>query len=63
MNKLEDFTVGSEWTDGQGVILKFSHIDSSGLYFTSDQEHPYIVNSEGFIGFGFSVKGFKKVSN
>jgi len=61
MNKLEDFTVGSEWVTGRGTKVIFSHGNLDVMWFTSEQEHPYMVNSEGFIGFEFAWEDFSPV--
>lgn len=63
MNKLEDFTEGSEWMSESGCKLKFHSFDReyNVPLFTCDEEHPYRVEENGTIGFVFMWRIFEKV--
>lgn len=71
MNKLEDFTEGSEWVTQIGIKLKFHSFDRHGEtpLFTCDEKHPYSIFNEndlepvGTIGFYTTWTGFTKIES
>ncbi len=62
MNRLEDFTEGSEWITSCGFKLKFHSFDKSyGLpLFTCDDDHHFISERDGTISFMHMWKHFKR---
>ena len=64
MNKLEDFTEGSEWVTVTRKRLQFRSIHQDKqipMFTTKEKRHVYISDENGLIGFKEMWKHFTKL--